>query len=245
MAEQRCPFRARTITFYWRTSSSGVWAPPADLVKLIKGYNNSRVRTKLAKSRFSVEELEAAAVQVAEADSSVSAVALSGDSSGLIVETPSNARAAVANRQLRLVQKTTASKPERPGLVGTGLSLAALSPYITSYELAPSAVESLAIRQNDSSAPPGWKGGARVRWPVGNGKYRLCSSGFSVKYSKFVYPKRRWHSRQHEGLVHVPIRRSTGTNCDTKIINERITSTRSTANGSGVCGRSGRRGSAQ
>lgn len=164
----------RMIKFYWSRDSDGQWRPDGEFFALVGSFdNNSTVNTSTGPSAYSEAELKAAAE--AQPDTAANGVGVGPE--GLIIEVAPEAVEG-KNEALRAARARAGSRAEMKGL----------AKYILRYEAADAPVE-LATRQNDSSATPGWKGGARVRRPIPNttNRYQICSSSFGVTASGYQY----------------------------------------------------------
>ncbi|WP_152362089.1 hypothetical protein [Microlunatus speluncae] len=104
------------------------------------------VRLRIGVSRFNQSKLMAEAESLADSDPNVAGVSVASNGDGLIVN---------------LIETPAARSSDA-------------NPYVLEYHTTGPIVPAVATRQNDSSAAPGWKSGARI-------KSFSCTTGYAVR----------------------------------------------------------------
>lgn len=168
----------KAVTFYWSKDSSGNWNPAPAFVATVNSYNNgTTVNTTLAASDYSQSQLRTAAENTPSNDPDVAAVAVAADGSGLVVEVAPEDLSAKSS-ELSTRRQTARTTPPNPSTEPQA--------FVKEYRVGDGAGSAVATRRNDSSASPGWKGGARTRTVFG-GRTHVCSTGFSTTKSSGKY----------------------------------------------------------
>lgn len=120
-------------------------ARPQEMVDAIR-QTAGDVRLRIGLSRYSETELMGQAESLAESDPNIAGVAVASDGNGLVVD---------------LIESAPARSSDE-------------NPYVLEYRTTGPVVPAVATRQNDSSAAPGWKAGARI-------KSLSCTTGYAVR----------------------------------------------------------------
>ncbi|WP_152360501.1 hypothetical protein [Microlunatus speluncae] len=110
------------------------------------------VRLRIGVSRYNQSELMTQAEVLAAADPNIAGVAVASNGDGLVVD---------------LIESPTARSSDE-------------NPYVLEYRTTGPVVPAVATRQNDSSAAPGWKAGARI-------DSFSCTTGYAVRRNSQDY----------------------------------------------------------